>query len=247
MKPSTNIKHDQHSVFQQNNIYAIYDPKLVTNFDPKMLSPKYWQDRDAVIGQAQGRGITYFVENNSHQWVLRHYYRGGLIGKFNKDSYLFTGYETTRAAKEYQLLQRLIELNLPAPKPVAYAINRSGIFYHASILTSRIEDALDLVGLLSKSPLADSIWYAIGQCIANFHKQGIYHHDLNAHNLLIDKNNKVWVIDFDQGEQRIAQQNWQQANIKRLLRSFKKEKQKLPTFYWQLSDWKILLEGYLSR
>ncbi|GHE97079.1 3-deoxy-D-manno-octulosonic acid kinase [Thalassotalea profundi] len=247
MNPSTNVKHCHQKVFQQKNIYAVYDANLVTNFTPKMLTPHYWQEKNAVKGQAHGRGITYFVENNSQHWVLRHYYRGGLIGKFNKDSYFFTGYKHTRAAKEYQLLHRLVELNLPAPAPVAYAIHRSAFFYHANILTSRIIDSKDLVALLTKAPLPESLWFAIGQCIANFHSHGIYHHDLNAHNILIDKNNKVWVIDFDQGEQRVIQKSWQQANIKRLLRSFNKEKQKLPSFHWQFNDWKILMEGYLSK
>lgn len=211
-----------------------------------MLSPKYWQDRNAVIGQAQGRGITYFVKHNSYQWVLKHYYRGGLIGKFNHDSYLFTDSHNTRAAKEYQLLQRLLELGLPAPTPVAYAITRTSVFYHADILTGRISDSQDLVALLTQAALPEPLWFAIGQCIAKFHKNGIYHHDLNAHNLLIDKNNKVWIIDFDQGEQRATHKNWQQANMKRLLRSFKKEQQKLPIFHWQFTDWQILVEGYLS-
>ena len=247
MNPSANVKPCQQKVFQQNNVYAVYCPERVDKFDPAMLTPNYWQANNAVIGQAQGRGITYFVQHNSQQWVLRHYYRGGLIGKFNKDSYLFTGYPNTRAAKEYQLLLQLAQLNLPAPTPVAYSVVRKGLFYHANILTSRIEHAQDLVGHLSVAPLTDDLWFAIGQCIAQFHRHGIYHHDLNAHNILIDNNQKAWLIDFDQGDKRPVKQQWQQANMNRLLRSFRKEQQKLPTFHWQLSDWAILMEGYLSE
>lgn len=247
MNPSTNVKHCHQKVFQQKNIYAVYDPELVKDFSINMLSAYYWQQNNAVVGQAQGRGITYFIRHNEQQWVLRHYYRGGLIGKFNRDSYLFTGYSNTRAAKEYQLLQQLVALNLPAPAPVAYSVIKHNISYHANILTSRIEDSQDLVALLAQAPLSESLWLAIGRCIAQFHKNGIYHHDLNAHNLLIDKNNKVWLIDFDQGEQRVVKQSWQQSNMKRLLRSFNKEKQKLPTFHWQFTDWQLLMEGYLSE
>ncbi|GAA5135136.1 3-deoxy-D-manno-octulosonic acid kinase [Thalassotalea piscium] len=247
MNPSANVKHCQQKVFQQKNLYAVYNPALVKSFTPEMLTAQYWQQHNAVIGQAQGRGITYFVQHNQQQWVLRHYYRGGLIGKFNRDSYLFTGDKNTRAAKEYQLLQQLVELNLPAPTPIAYAVIKQGIFYHANILTSRIENAQDLVALLSKGPLAENLWLAIGRCIAQFHQHGIFHHDLNAHNILLDTDNKVWLIDFDQGEKRAIKQGWQQANISRLLRSFNKELQKLPTFHWQLSDWQLLMEGYLSE
>lgn len=247
MNPSTNVKHCQQKVFQQKNIYAVYDPVLVQDFSVEMLNAQYWQNNNAVVGQANGRGITYFVKHNKQQWVLRHYYRGGLIGKFNRDSYLYTGINNTRAAKEFTLLQRLVELNLSAPAPIAYLVIQNNIFYHANILTSRIEDSQDLVALLTQSPLSESLWRAIGRCIAQFHRNGIYHHDLNAHNILIDKNDKVWLIDFDQGEQRVVNKSWQQSNLKRLLRSFNKEKQKLPTFHWQFSDWQLLMAGYLSE
>ena len=63
---------------------------------------------------------------------------------------------------------------------------------------------------------------------------------------LIDDKEKVWLIDFDQGEQRDPQQTWQQANLNRLLRSFNKENAKLPVFHWQADNWQFLLEGYLA-
>lgn len=223
-----------------------YDANRISNFTPAMFTPTYWHDKQAIIGTATGRGTTYFVKYNKQQWVLRHYYRGGLIGKINKDSYLFTGVNNTRAAKEFALLSMLIEKKLPAPRPIAFNVQHNGLTYSADILTERIPDASDLVDMLQKAPLPEDTWYRIGACIKQFHHHGVFHHDLNAHNILIDQQEKVWLIDFDQGELRAPANTWQQANMARLLRSFRKEKQKLADFHWQEQDWAVLLEGYLA-
>jgi 3-deoxy-D-manno-octulosonic acid kinase len=122
------------------------------------------------------------------------------------------------------------------------------LFYCADLLSSRIEHAEDLVALLSKQPLTAALWKKIGVTIKRFHDNNIYHHDLNAHNILIDKNDQVFLIDFDRGEVRKNNQaSWQQANLARLERSFLKEFNKLPTFHWQHDNWQLLLESYLSH
>jgi len=219
---------------------------VIKNFTPQMLDGGYWQQQKAVVGSAQGRGTTWFVLYQQQQWVLRHYYRGGLIGKLIKDSYFFYTLQKTRAVQEFNLLQKMQQLALPAPAPIACRVVREGLFYKADLLTQRIEQASDLVALLTQQVLAKNLWIKIGQTIAHFHHQGIYHHDLNAHNILIDQQEKVWLIDFDRGEQRAIKTSWQHANMRRLLRSFRKEKNKLTSFYWQETDWQYLIKGYQS-
>mgnify|MGYP000600766025 CR=1 FL=1 len=239
--------------FVQGNDYCFFDRNEIKQFSSEMLDSSYWQEQNAITGSAQGRGTTWFVqycESNNNQekhWVLRHYYRGGLIGKLINDSYFFTSQKNTRAAKEFTLLALMQELTLPAPKPIAYRVTRHGLFYRADLLSSRVENAQDLVAILTKQWITDDLWFAIGETIKRFHQQGIYHHDLNAHNILIDNNNKPWLIDFDQGELRTIQQGWQQSNIQRLLRSFRKEKDKLSNFNWSESNWQTLLGGYNSN
>jgi len=218
-----------------------------------MLTSEFWRQKNAITGSAQGRGTTWFVESISQkesqqkkqQWVLRHYYRGGLIGKVINDKYIFTGLKNTRAACEYQLLHTLQKLALPAPEPVAFRVIKQGLLYQADLLSSRIENAQDLVAILSQGEVTEKVWLEIGRVIRRFHDAGIYHHDLNSHNILLDENNKVWLIDFDRGEQRKISASWQQANMARLLRSFEKEKKKLANFHWKKTDWQLLLEGYL--
>lgn len=247
------VKPYQEKTYQQGNIYCCYNASAIEHFLPEMLDSDYWRNNSAIIGSAQGRGTTWFVQYNSSKkqhnieqhWVLRHYFRGGLIGKVINDKYLYTGQKNTRAAQEYQLLNLLQELSLPAPKPVAYRVIKQGPFYQADLLSTRIEHAQDLVAVLSDRTINNNVWLEIGRVIRRFHNAGIYHHDLNSHNILLDKQDKVWLIDFDRGEQRTIAAPWQQANMARLLRSFEKEQARLTTFYWQKSDWQLLLEGYL--
>jgi len=229
---------------KNDNVHCLYDANRVDEFSPEMLDSHYWQKNNAVLGTAQGRGTTWFVQYQKQHWVLRHYYRGGMIGKINKDKYCFISLAATRAAREFELLKKLQQLNLPAPNPIAYRVVKKGFLYQADLLSERIIEAEDLVAKLSSTKISDKLWQKIGATIKRFHHHGIYHHDLNAHNILIDQQDKVWLIDFDQGDQRKVASNWQQANMSRLLRSFNKEKKRLDQFYWQENNWLTLLQGY---
>lgn len=241
------------AAIKTNNTYCLFNRNEIKDFNPKMLSSTYWQEKNAITGSAQGRGTTWFVQYNNttseqeKHWVLRHYYRGGLIGKIINDSYFFTSLKNTRADREFSLLAHMQTLALPAPKPIAYRVLRHGLFYRADLLSSRIDNAQDLIAILTKQTINDDLWFAIGQTIQRFHQQGIYHHDLNAHNILIDTENKPWLIDFDQGEIKTVHSSWQAGNMQRLLRSFNKEKNKLPAFHWHDSNWKALLAGYHTQ
>ncbi len=238
-------------MFEQGKVTCLFNNTLINDFSPKMLTAEYWQQKNSVTGSAQGRGTTWFVaynddNNTQHDWVLRHYYRGGLIGKVINDSYWFTGIENTRAACEFSLLQHMQALQLPAPEPIAYRIIRHGLTYQADLLSTRIQQAQDLVGILSKQPLSETLWSKIGATIKQFHDENIYHHDLNSHNILINDKEQVFLIDFDRGELRTnaTDSSWKKANMQRLQRSFLKELNKLPQFHFNDDNWQALMSGY---
>jgi len=245
---------EQIACVKLGNSYCLFDRYEIKDFTPEMLSAQYWHENGAITGSAQGRGTTWFVKyinttnGQEKHWVLRHYYRGGLVGKLINDSYFFTSQKNTRAAKEFSLLAHMQTLALPAPRPVAYRVIRHGLFYQADLLSSRIENAQDLVAILSERVISDDLWSTIGATIKRFHDHNIYHHDLNAHNILINEQDKVFLIDFDRGDIKPSNQaSWQQANMARLHRSFLKEFKQLPVFHWQTENWQLLLEGYLGH
>ena len=68
----------------------------------------------------------------------------------------------------------------------------------------------------------DAPWQQAGALVARFHRAGLDHADLNAHNLLFDGNGRGWMIDFDRGRMRIPATHWREANLRRLLRSLLK-------------------------
>ncbi len=244
MNLSTIVKQTSVKLLQQNALSCLYDAELIPDFTPKMFTKDYWQERDAVLGHATGRGITWFVKHDNANLVLRHYYRGGLVGRMLTDQYVYPGLEKTRAVQEFLLLAKLNALNLPAPKPVAVNIERSGLIYRSDILIELIPGAKDLVGLLQEGPIDETLWHKIGETIKAFHQHRIYHHDLNSHNIMLDDKQHVWLIDFDQGQQMAKGGDWQKQNMLRLLRSFRKEKNKLDTFHWEEKDWQALMTGY---
>ena len=216
---------------------------------PDWFTLNYWQELGAITGSSKGRYTTWFVNpqpitsNTNVQWVLRHYYRGGMMEKLSRDAYLYTGLKRTRAFMELKLLEQLFSEGFAVPKPVAAQVQRSGMHYRGDIIIERIEGAQDLVAQLSQSPMNEAQWQALGALIAKFHRRGVYHADLNAKNILVSGDNFT-LIDFDRGELRKPSPKWQQANLDRLLRSFNKEKGKLPKLHFSEQNWQQLLAGY---
>ncbi|GAB2678619.1 3-deoxy-D-manno-octulosonic acid kinase [Aliiglaciecola sp. 3_MG-2023] len=220
-----------------------FNPEFLPNCQSNYFSPEFWQQRNAIIGSATGRGTTYFIQTQHHQLVLRHYRRGGMIGKLLSDQYLYLGIESTRAVKEFNLLDKMNNMGLPAPTPVAYRVRKTGIYYQADLISLKIENAKDVHHILQTRPLTESEWTEIGKTIGLFHQHQIYHHDLNIHNIMLDDMGKVWLIDFD----KCAEQSgnaWKQQNLDRLLRSLKKEKNKIVNFHFEQQDWSFLINSY---
>ena len=221
---------------------------LSTQFAPQHLSPNwfepdFWQQQNAVFGTSCGRYTTWFVQHESEQWVLRHYWRGGAIARLSKDKYCYLGLQRTRAAAELTLLNTLWIEGYPVPKPIAARVIHHGLFYQADILIEKIPEARDLVDILERQSLDDTQWQALGACIAKFHQRGVYHADLNAKNIMLNPQG-FHLIDFDRGAIKPANHQWQQANLARLLRSFTKEKTKQPKLNFSDSAWMQLLKGY---
>ncbi|PML79737.1 3-deoxy-D-manno-octulosonic acid kinase [Enterovibrio norvegicus] len=222
-----------------------FDNTLLSEADiGSVFEPEYWSKLNKVIGSAKGRGTTWFVQGEQVPMALRHYRRGGLFGKLVKDQYLFIGWERTRCYEEFMLLKHLRQCGVNVPRPLGAKANKVGtLFYRADILIELVSGARDLVALLKNSKVEHNVWYAIGEEIAKMHRAGVCHTDLNAHNILLDGDNQVWLIDFDKCEKREGK-NWQQGNLNRLLRSFQKEKNKAGITFNEESHWRWLTEGY---
>lgn len=208
----------------------------------------YWQKQNAITGRSKGRNITWFInykdQTKIENWVLRHYYRGGMVAKLLKDSYLFKGIHATRAYQEIELLDLMYQNSLPVPQPIAGRIVQTGLFYRNDILIKTIPETQTLTTILHLKDLKEHHWKNLGQLINQFHQFGINHTDLNANNILLDKKEKFWLIDFDKCYKTVIKEKWKKQNIQRLKRSFEKEKSKVNQFYFDQKCWNYFLQGY---
>ncbi len=177
--------------------------------------------RAALTELAGGRGSIHFIDDGRRHWALRRYLRGGVPALVSRKHYLYLGENLTRSFRELRLLDSLKRRGLPVPAPVAACYRRGVLTYVAQLITERIVGARSLSELLAAGAMDDARWAAIGRCLRRFHDAGVHHADLNAQNILLDAQGKVWLLDFDRGRER-APGAWRERALGRLARSLAK-------------------------
>lgn len=198
---------------------VVFDPARTPDLERCWFDPGYWRRRDALRTLGGGRGGVAIIDTPAGAGVLRHYRRGGSVARLLRDRYLWTGRQRTRSMIEYRLLDRLHAEGFAVPRPIGAAWTRHGPYYSADLITGYIQHAAPLSAGLAELCAKPEMAAAIGACIGRFHARGVFHADLNAHNILIGDDGMVSLIDFDRGRLMPPQASWQQANLRRLHRS----------------------------
>lgn len=171
----------------------------------------------------RGRGAIRIVDAAIGRIVIRHYRRGGAIARLSRDWFVWTGAESTRPFREFRITRRLHDAGLPVPEVVAARFQRSGLGYRADLATREIKAAHTLAERLNDRVAAARIdWRALGTLIARFHAIGLWHADLNAHNVLFDGDDQAILIDFDRARVLAPFASALQGNLDRLARSLHK-------------------------
>jgi len=256
------------------------DPACLGNLPPdaaeSIFDPQFWRARGELSAVSAGRGSAWFIasgngqQSGGRQWVLRHYRRGGFIARLSRDGYVWAGEERVRAFAEWRLLDLLRQRGLPVPKPVAARYQREGLWYRCDLITERIVDAEPLSSVLARGALVESAWRAVGAAVARLHRAGVDHADLNAHNVLLDADGVVSVIDFDRGRLHAPDARggrsaagmasaaggtsvpgaaetrgiWAARNLKRLRRSLAKISRGLPPGRYSEQNWEWFMAEY---
>lgn len=222
------------------------DPDLVGNewseLTGSLFAPEYWQGQMQFTAVEGGRGAAWFVGPSGH-WVLRHYRRGGLMARISRDLYWWNGEQSVRSFAEWRLLQFLSAKGLPVPRPVAAHYRRFGLGYRCDLITQRLPNTLTLTRALQAAVVGEEIWRRIAGVVAQLHRNGADHADLNAHNILLDDKGGISVIDFDRGRLRTAG-SWQQRNLQRLHRSLLKVTASLPPERFSTLQWSWFMAAY---
>jgi 3-deoxy-D-manno-octulosonic acid kinase len=230
-------------IAKQNGSGILYEDTVVSHAEPALFDAATWPDSLVAPGYSGGRGATRFIDYGGQHWVLRHYHRGGTIGRVLDDQFLWVGEERTRCFREWRLLAHLQDLGLPAPRPVAARYRRRGLTYTADLITVLIPDVEPLSTRLGREPLSAVVWAAVGACIAAFHREQIFHADLTAHNLQINAADRIFLLDFDRGCIRAGRGSWRAANLARLHRSLVKISRD-DAMQFTPREWRWLRDGY---
>jgi 3-deoxy-D-manno-octulosonic acid kinase len=225
----------------------LYDKAIINQISAESFTPEGWPHAEILTGSLRsgGRGNTFFVGNVARQFVLRHYKRGGLIGRLIRDSYMFSGEDLTRPFMEWRLLDKLAANNMNVPRPAAARFIRRGTFYTADIITVRIPGVMSLSEYIAVEERSEAFWQSVGAAIWKFHEAGVYHADMNAYNVQVDKDGDIWMLDFDKGALR-PPGTWQQETLSRLHRSLEKVLGLDPKLYFCKANWEQLLQGYFE-
>ena len=174
-------------------------------------------------GEGAGRGVVYHLPaGRLGQAVLRPYRRGGLVRHLVERRYFWGD----RAFDELTLTERLRRLELPVPEPLAAVQRDLSPGYRAALVTRRIPGVRPLPALLGEgSRDAEELMAAAGRTVGRLHREGAWHADLNAFNLLADPTGgPVHVVDFDRGRflEGAVTGFFARSNRKRLRKSLEK-------------------------
>ncbi len=229
-----------------NGTVIRFDADVLTPMEPNLFDVTWLRSNGLWTGQSEGRNQAHFFHYAGRDIVLRHFHRGGLVGRVNRDLYLRVPAALSRPMREFDLLLQMHGEGLPVPKPVAARYLPLGPFYRADIITQRIPNAQPLQDALVSKAQTPQVWRTVGAQIRGLHEHGVFHSDLNCRNILIDAEGRIWFIDFDKCEKR-APGAWTQANLDRLHRSLTKAANGSGPFHWHNEDWAALLEGYADR
>ena len=225
----------------QANAERLSRPRVRILYRAELADFRGWLDRQRARPVAAGRGGNWFIDADDGAWVLRHYRRGGFVARLVADRYLWTGYARSRSLREFRLLTELRAAALPVPRPLAARVVRRGLVYRADLITEVLPGTVTLAARLALHAIDPAELGAVGRCVRAMHDMGVWHADLNAHNILLDDSGRVFLIDFDRARRR-AGGHWKAGNLARLRRSL--DKLAGPGQGFDPARWQTLLDGY---
>lgn len=189
------------------------------------LDPLIEKFRDAppsAAGALAGRaGASALPIEGVATVVVKHYRRGGLLGRCNSRLYLRFG--MTRAEREFALLNaaRAVGINAPVPLLAAW---RGRLVYQAWLAMRWIENdgTLATISVLDEDRVRRVSEALVAQ-IRLLIEHRIMHVDLHPGNVIVDRQDQVYILDFDKAATFHGSQNrlrdmylhrWRRAVIK---------------------------------
>jgi len=232
-------------LIQIGKCHILHDEDAVGNLERKHFDPAYWRASAEYENVFGGRGGSIKINLDGRSAILRQYLRGGMVARLSTDRYLWLGRSRTRAWREWSMLRLALEAGMPVPTPLGVCVCRDGLFYRAAIITAYINNSETLAERITHTALGHKSWHQLGLLLKRFQGHYFRHADLNANNILIDRQGRFYIIDFDKARMMKVLDDWQWSPLRRLQRSLEKidRQQKL---HYRSTDWQALIDGYQS-
>jgi 3-deoxy-D-manno-octulosonic acid kinase len=208
-------------IIKNKNTYIQYDSNNLKNFTDKLFNVDYIAKEGLIKSTIDGRGKTIEFEHENNKYFLKHYIRGGLVRKITYDKYIFNTLASTRPVREYNFLNDMNSKGLPVPKAVALKVTNSRFTYIADLITCKIENEGTLFDFVKNKKMSNNLWDKLSITLEKFFNENVFHSDLNSKNIIIDKNNNIFLLDFDNSHYFYNKKLFNKS-IYRLERSLKK-------------------------
>ncbi|MGE4520517.1 MAG: lipopolysaccharide kinase InaA family protein [Desulfobacteraceae bacterium] len=129
--------------------------------------------------------------------VFKNYFRGGLLGLFNKRFYLNLK-DNIRPLNEILFLSEMKKLKIPVPEPIA-AYYTGSLFYKGGIVTEYINSSYTLAQFCLDNEsegrrIFEEKFLPVFEKLIE-HK--VFHCDLHPGNIVVSGNEDIYIIDFD--------------------------------------------------
>jgi len=179
--------------FQPSNSDDFFNDSMGQCNDQYTTDSDFNGEKQVLSGRGRVKSIHIPEAGNV---IIKEYKRGGMISFFNKKTYVdFRG--KIRSEKEFEMLLMAKKAGVDVPLPLAY-VSRGNLFYRAWLITKKINKCQNFAEIaVQNRKRAMKILPEISDSIKKLIKHRIYHVDLHPGNVLIDADDKNYIIDFD--------------------------------------------------
>jgi len=182
-----------------------------------------------------------------------------LFGWRNPLHFLLSPTSPSRAELSWQTANRLVEASVRTPEPLFVYTHRKYGFIYANLYISRsLEQHRSLRQFLNSKPdlaQAETVIVDLAKNLSNMHRGGIFHRDLTPGNVLIDNQQKTYLVDLNRtvirSELTISQRLYDLAKLNFKYRQPHLEQPLVETFFQvygretnQAVDW---VRGYREK
>ncbi len=201
-----------------------FSGNLDSNHLEALLTHLPWRKAPTASISGGRAPVTTAVIEGLGPVVIKQYMRGGIIRYFLKNRYVKFG--KPRSQVEFESMSELRKLGISAPEPLAYAYSGYPL-YCAWLITREVESACTLAELDCRD--ISRVAGVMVKVIEQIHKLaecGFIHVDLHPGNVLVDRDDNIYIIDFDKGHRStlppkrlcgIYYRRWRRAIVKHQL------------------------------